>query len=84
MGLRELLAELEELPPGCDMVDVDKMFRLSGHEICIDQQEDTIVYFKHEWESVWTFPRSTQKVPHSLLLAIIAKIRWHSEQDGVL
>jgi hypothetical protein len=82
MSLRRRLEELEELPPGCDFLDVDLLLRGCGYE-CYDDGV-TLLYSHEKWRSIWTFPRSRRSIPASRLLEIIAFVRWHLEREGRL
>ncbi len=84
MDLRQLLAELEAPPPGCDLVDVDKLLTACDYGRHIDEENDTIVYFKHGWKSYLTFPRSKSTVPGRRLAEIVALVKWHLGKEGMI
>lgn len=80
MSLRDRLEELEQPPPGCELLDIDLLLRECGYE----RREDGMVFvYAHEgWGSILTFPRHKNSVPQSRLRQILAFVRWHLEKEG--
>jgi hypothetical protein len=80
MALRELLEELEDDPPGCDMVDMDKLLRECGYK-CYDDGV-TLLYVHDKWGSMLTFPRSKRTVPSSRFRDILEYAKERLRQEG--
>lgn len=82
MGLRERLEQLEQPPPGCDILDVDLLLRECGYECHNDGF--TRLYTHEGWHSFLTFPATKTEIPHGQLQGLIAFVRWKLEKEGRL
>lgn len=75
MSIEDRLAELEQPPPGCDLLDVDLLLRECGYICYVDN--DVIFYANEGWGSYFTFPRSKSTIPQGRLEEIIRIVRQH-------
>jgi hypothetical protein len=76
MGVHEKLRELEEPPPGCELVDIEMLMRdVPGCDCQVNEMQDTIVFYHVGWGHLLTFSRSKRYVPQSRLREVIDLVR---------
>ena len=79
MPLKNRLEELEQPPPGCELLDLDLLLRECGYEC---QDDGTIRLYGHDgWGSVLTFPSQKLYIPSGQLQRILDFVRRNLERE---